>query len=58
MPSSYKASPIYEAAMDAAVRVVGVALEEPEPCGHIKRHRLAHGFEPPVVRESEQEKAQ
>ena len=58
MPSYYEALPIYRAAMDVAVRVVGVALEEPEPCGHVKRRRLAHVFEPPVVRESEQEKAQ
>jgi hypothetical protein len=57
MPSYYEALPICSAAMDVAVRVVGVALEEPEPCGHVKRSRLAYVFERPVVRESEQEKA-
>ena len=58
MPSYYEALPIYRAAMDVAVRVVGVALEEPEPCGHVKRRRLASVFKRTVVRESEQEKAQ
>ena len=58
MPSYYEALPIYRAAMDVAVRVVGVALEETEPCGHVNRRRLAYVFEPPVGRESEQEKAQ
>ena len=58
MPSYYEALPIYRAAMDVAVRVVGVALDEPEPCGHVKRRRLAYVFERPVLRESEQEKAQ
>jgi hypothetical protein len=58
MPSYYEASPIHRAAMDVAVRVVGVALDEPEACGHVRRRRLAYVFERPVVRESEQEKAQ
>jgi hypothetical protein len=58
MPSYYEALPTFRAAMDVAVRVVGVALDEPEPCGHVTRRRLAHVFEPLVVRGSEQEKAQ
>jgi hypothetical protein len=58
MPSYYEALPICRAAMDVAVRVVGVALDEPEPCGHMKQRRLAYVFEPPVLRGSEQEKAQ
>jgi hypothetical protein len=43
--------------MDVAVRI-GVALGEAEPCGHIKQRRPAYVFKRPVVRESEQEKAQ
>jgi hypothetical protein len=58
MPSYYEALPIHRAAMDHAVLVVGVALDEPEPRGHVRRRCLAYVFEPPVVRESEQEKAQ
>jgi hypothetical protein len=57
MPSYYEALPICRAAMDVAVRVVGVALEELGPCGHIKQRCLAYVFKRPVVRESEQEKA-
>ena len=58
MSSHYKALPLHRAAMDVAVRIVGVALEEPEPCGHVKRSRLAYVFKRPLLRESEQEKAQ
>jgi hypothetical protein len=58
MSSYYEALPICSAAMDVAVWIVGVALDEPEPCGHIRRRRLAFVFKCPVVRESEQEKAQ
>jgi hypothetical protein len=36
---------------------VGVALEYPEPCGNVKRRRLAYLFERPLAHESEQEKA-
>jgi hypothetical protein len=57
MASYYEALPIYKAAMDVAVRVytVAVALEEPEPCGNVKR--LAYLLERPLAHESEQEKA-
>jgi hypothetical protein len=58
MPSRYKALPIYWAAADVAVRVVGAAFEAPEPCGDVKQRRLAHVFKRPAVRESEEEKAQ
>jgi hypothetical protein len=58
MLSYYEALPICRAAMDVAVRVAGVALEQPEPCGHVKGRPLAHVLERPVVGESEQEKAQ
>ena len=36
---------------------VAVALEEPEPCGNVKRRRLAYIFERPMARECEQEKS-
>lgn len=36
---------------------VGVALEEPESCGNVKRRRLAYLFERPLARECEQEKS-
>jgi hypothetical protein len=46
MPSYYEELPIYKAAMDVAVRLEQVVmLEEPEPCGNIKRRRLAYVFE-------------
>ena len=67
MPSYYEASPICRAAMDVAVRVDAVVQrfakghkytlgsEEPEPCGNVKRRRLAYLFERPLARESERE---
>jgi hypothetical protein len=36
---------------------VGVALEEPEACGNVKRRRLAYLFERPLAHECEQEKS-
>jgi hypothetical protein len=53
--------------MDVAVRVDAVVQrfakghkytlgsEEPEPCGNVKRRRLAYLFERPLARESERE---
>jgi hypothetical protein len=58
MSSYYEALPIYKAAMDVAVRVDAVVqrfgkghkytLGGPEPCGNVKRRRLAYLFERPM----------
>ncbi len=65
MPSYYEALPVHKAAMDVAVRVEAVVQPlakehhrgQPDPCGSVKRQRLAYRWKPPSDAEAKPEES-